>query len=146
MNLSAFVDIRRTLLPCTGVGRHANGVLLALATRDDTAVRLLVGGDQTAADGRLPDNAPLRELPAVAAMRSARRSEQFAKATGLPFLDRAVPAETDWIYCPHDTLIASKKAPVAITIHDARLFEPDLATFSVRERARNAFMRSWMRR
>ncbi|UOM36761.1 glycosyltransferase family 1 protein [Acuticoccus sp. I52.16.1] len=146
MRLAAFVDTRRTLLPCTGVGRHTNGVLLALAALGKDHLTLLTGADQTESDGRLPQNAPLRALPAVCAMRSARRTEQWAKVSGLPLLDHALPAGTDWIYSPHDILIASRKAPVAITFHDARLFEPDLSARGAKAHARDAFMRSWMRR
>lgn len=147
MNVATFVDTRRTLLPCTGVGRHVNGVLLSLAARGDTTVTLLAGADQLTDSGRrLPANAPLRALPAITAFHSARRTEQLAKATGLSLFDRALPAGTEWIYSPHDTLIASKKVPVAVTFHDARLFEPEFTRQGGLKGARHAFMRSWMRR
>ena len=146
MKIASFVDIRRTLLPCTGVGQHANGVLCALAARDDTEVTVLVGADQTDCCGQLPPNSPLRSLATVLAVRSARRTEQITKATGLALLDHSVTAGVDWLYCPHDTRITSKKAPVAITIHDARMFEPAISEPNLKSRLRNDIMSAWMRR
>lgn len=146
MKIAAFVDIRRTILPCTGVGRHANGVLRALDARRDSDITLLLGKDQINEHGSLPDDAPLRTLGTRISLRSARRAEQFAKLTGLPTLDHRLPEDVDWVYCPHDTLIASKKLPVAITFHDARIFEPELFPKRFRDAARTIFMRSWMKR
>lgn len=146
MKIVSFVDIRRTLLPCTGVGRHANGVLRCLDSRKDVDLSLLVGREQRGPDGRLPGNSPLRTLDAIALANDSRRLEQISKATGIAVFDGAIGGNVDWLYCPHDTLLRSRKAPVAITIHDARIFEPELEPRDVVQRIQRSIMRNWTMR
>src|SRR5262245_29922695 len=146
------VQLTRTLLPSTGVGRHCNGVGLALAARDDAAIRLAVSREHVGGDGALPASAPLRSLAPVILPLGERFLLRAMKRTGAPLIDRWSPTGTDWIYCPHDLRLPSRRARVAITIHDARMFEPSLGTLSepgartLAGRLAGARMRTWMRR
>jgi glycosyltransferase involved in cell wall biosynthesis len=138
------VQLSRTLLPTTGIGRHCNGAGLALAARDDVAVQLAVAREYVDADGALPTSAPLRSINPVLVPRGERLMMRAMKLTGVPLLDRWVPAGTSWIYCPHEMRLPSRRAPVAITVHDARIFEPGEPTLA--GRLAKARMREWMRR
>lgn len=126
MNILSFVHPVRTFLPCSGVGRHINGVLTSLAARDDTTLRLLHSSQWLDADGRLPANCPLRDLPAATFPAPENRTERLWKLIGCPRMDRHVPAGTDWVYCPMETRFPTAKCPVAVTIHDIQAFEDDL--------------------
>jgi glycosyltransferase involved in cell wall biosynthesis len=137
-------QLGRTLLPSTGVGRHCNGVGLALAARGDVAIQLAVSREHVGADGTLPFSAPLRSIAPVVLPLGERLMVRSMKLTGAPLLDRWTPAGTNWIYCPHDMRLTSRRAPVAITIHDARMFEPGEPTLT--RRLANVRMRAWMRR
>jgi len=126
MNILSFIHPVRTFLPCSGVGRHMNGVLSSLAARGDTTLRLLYSRHWLGPDGRLPANCPLRDLPADTFPAPENRTERSWKLFGRPRMDRHVPEGTDWIYCPMDTRFPAARCPVAITIHDIQAFETGL--------------------
>lgn len=126
MNILSFIHPVRTFLPCSGVGRHMNGVLGCLAARPDTSLKLLFAEQWLAADGRLPVNCPLRDLPTSTFPAPENRTERLWKLCGRPWMDRHVPAGTDWVYCPMDTRFPTRRCPVAVTIHDIQAFETGL--------------------
>jgi glycosyltransferase involved in cell wall biosynthesis len=126
MNVLSFIHPVRTFLPCSGVGRHMNGVLTCLAARPDTSLQLLFSEQWLAADGRLPANCPLRDLPATTFTAQENRTERLWKLCGRPRMDRFIPAGTDWVYCPMDTRFPTTRCPVAVTIHDIQAFETGL--------------------
>lgn len=126
MNLLSFIHPLRTFLPCSGVGRHINGVLNCLAGRPDTSVRLLFARQWVDANGDLPSNCPLRRLPATVFPYRENRTERCWKLFGRPRMDAWVPAGTDWIYCPMETRFPTRRCPIAVTIHDIQAFEKEL--------------------
>lgn len=126
MNILSFIHPVRTFLPCSGVGRHMNGVLLSLAGRPDVSLRLLFAQQWLDADGKLPENCPLRDLPFTTFPQRENRTERLWKFLNRPRMDRFVPPGTDWVYSPMDTRFPTTRCPVAITIHDVQAFETDL--------------------
>jgi len=61
MNLLSFVHPIRTYQPCSGVGRHANNVLLRLAERDELRQELFFSAEWLREDDKLDPSTPLRE-------------------------------------------------------------------------------------
>ena len=148
MNIVSFFHPQRTFLPCSGVGRHINNILPDLATRPAVDLQLLFSRQWIGADGKLPANCPLRDLPHATFPWPENRTERLWKLLGRPRMDRFIPAETDWIYSPVETLFPLRRhVQTAITIHDIHPFEPDLPWSKSRQNrwARFKWGR-WMRR
>jgi glycosyltransferase involved in cell wall biosynthesis len=126
MNILSFVHPIRTYLPCSGVGRHANNVLLRLADRKGVRQELFFSEEWLGDDRQLAPKTPLRELPYRSFPYSENITERCWKILGRPHMDRWVPDETDLIYAPVETYLPVDKCPVAVTIHDIQAFETDL--------------------
>jgi glycosyltransferase involved in cell wall biosynthesis len=134
MNLLCYFHPVRTFLPCSGAGRFINNVLLELAKKDDVNLELLYSQEWLKMDGRLPENAPLRDLPFHSFPSRENRTERLWKMLQRPRMDSFVPSKTDWVYCPVETLFPIRgNTPVAITIYDIQAFEPDLPWSGSRE-------------
>jgi glycosyltransferase involved in cell wall biosynthesis len=126
MNILSFIHPIRTYLPCSGVGRHANNVLLRLAGREDVRQELFFSEEWLSDDGQLTPETPLRELPFQSFPYPENLTERAWKVLGRPRMDRWVPEGTDVIYAPVETYLPVRKYPVAVTIHDIQAFETDL--------------------
>ena len=126
MNLLSFVHPIRTYQPCSGVGRHANNVLLRLAQREDIQQELFFSEEWLEEDGKMNPKTPLRQLPARTFPYPENLTERCWKIFGRPRMDRFVPDGTDLIYAPVETYLPVQKCPVAITIHDIQAFETEL--------------------
>lgn len=126
MNVVSFIHPQRTFLPCSGVGRHMNGVLPRLATKPDVRLQLLFSAQWLGSDRLLPANCPLRSLPATTFPMGENSTERLWKLLGRPRMDDFVVKDTDWVYCPMDTRFPIRRCPVAVTIHDIQAFEQDL--------------------
>jgi hypothetical protein len=63
LNVTSYIHPIRTYLPCTGVGRHINNILLGLAYDDDINLELICSKQWIKADGKLDMRSPLREIP-----------------------------------------------------------------------------------
>lgn len=126
MDLLSFVHPFRTYQPCSGVGRHANNVLLRLAQREGLRQELFFSEEWLEQDGRLSRKTPLRQLPACTFPTPENLTERCWKIFGRPCMDRWVPKEADLIYAPVETYLPVADTPVAITIHDIQAFETDL--------------------
>ncbi|WP_259098875.1 glycosyltransferase family 4 protein [Salinibacter ruber] len=126
MNLLSFVHPIRTYQPCSGVGRHANNILLRLAERGDVNQELFFSEEWLADDGRLDPATPLRDLPHRTFPFPENLTERCWKLFGRPSMDRWVPDDADLIYAPVETYLPVRKCPVAITIHDIQAFETHL--------------------
>ncbi len=141
MRIVSFIHPVRTALPCTGVGRHINNVLLRLATRPGVDLTLLFARQWIGQDGKLDLSMPLRDLPYRVFPTPENLTERAWKLFGMPVMDRFLPNDIDWVYCPMETYLPTRKAKVAITVHDMRHFEPSLPQSTHTHMARH-----WMRR
>jgi glycosyltransferase involved in cell wall biosynthesis len=126
MNILSFVHPVRTYQPCSGVGRHANNVLLRLAQREGLRQELFFSEEWLGQDRKLNRKTPLRQLPAHTFPTPENFTERCWKIFGRPRMDRWVPDGTDLIYAPVETYLPVTNTPVAITIHDIQAFETDL--------------------
>jgi glycosyltransferase involved in cell wall biosynthesis len=126
MKIVSYVHPIRTYLPCTGVGRHINNLLLGLSNRDDLDIKLLFSKQWLTANGQLDLRSPLSPLPFTTFPSAENTTERNWKMLGFPRMDRYIPDDTDWLYAPMDTYIPLSKCPVAMTIHDIQAFEPNL--------------------
>jgi glycosyltransferase involved in cell wall biosynthesis len=147
LKIVAYIHPNRTLLPCSGIGRHINNVLLQLASRPEHEVALLFAREWLEKNGRLPENAPLRDLPFRTFPMRQRVVERSWKLLKYPKMDRWIPDDADVVYCPMETCIPVRKCPVAVTIHDVQAFEdPPPWAPSWKERLLRLRWRSWVRR
>ncbi|WP_103019793.1 glycosyltransferase family 4 protein [Salinibacter altiplanensis] len=126
MNLLSFIHPVRTYLPCSGVGRHANSILLRLAERKDVRQQLFFAAEWLQKDDQLDSSTPLRDLPYRTFPFPENLTERGWKILGRPRMDRWVPDDTDLIYAPVETYLPVEKCPVAVTIHDIQAFETEL--------------------
>jgi len=126
VHITSYIHPSRTYLPCTGVGRHINQILLGLDTKKDIDLKLIFSSQWLDKDKKLKLKSPLRELPYITFPTSENITERSWKIFGFPKMDRYIPNGTDWLYAPMETYIPVSKCPVAITLHDIQAFETNL--------------------
>ena len=125
MKITAYLHPRSSFLPCTGVGRHINNIILGLQKRPGVNLELLVSSQWTKGSGQLDARSPLKDLPTRSFPFSERIAEYSWKVFGCPYMDRWA-SQPDWVYCPAQSLLPVRNALTAITIHDIEAFEKDL--------------------
>jgi glycosyltransferase involved in cell wall biosynthesis len=127
VNILSYIHPIRTYLPCTGVGKHINNMLLGLSDRDEISLKLLFSQQWlNPSDRQLNSLSPLSLLPFTTFPAPENPTERTWKLLGFPNMDRYVADDTDWLYAPMETYIPISKCPVAIALHDIQVFEPDL--------------------
>lgn len=126
MQIVSYIHPIRTYLPCTGVGRHINNILLGLASQELINLELLCSRQWLQPDGKLDMCSPLRDIPLKSFSLPENITERLWKLTQFPKMDRYIPDKTDWLYAPMETYIPVSKCPVAITLHDIQAFETSL--------------------
>jgi len=126
MIITAYIHPIRTYLPCTGVGRHVNQILLNLAAQEQIELELFFSQQWLGKDGKLDLRCPLRHLPNRTFPTLENATERTWKLFGYPKIDHYISDSTDWLYAPVETYLPVSKCPVAVTIHDIQAFEPNL--------------------
>lgn len=126
MKITSYIHPIRTYLPCSGIGRHMNHMLLGLAATEGIEVTLLFAHQWLEQNGKLNIRSPLRELPAQTFPMAENGRERMWKFFGVPHMDRYLPKGSDWLYAPMETYVPVASCPAAITLHDIQAFEPDL--------------------
>lgn len=126
MNIISYIHPKSTYLPCTGIGRHINQMLLGLETQEEIDLQLLFSEQWLTANGRLDPLSPLSPLPFTTFPAAENTTERTWKLLGFPQMDRYIPDDADWLYAPMQTYIPVSKCPVAVTLHDIQAFEPNL--------------------
>lgn len=126
LEIISYVHPIRTYVPCTGVGRHMNEILLQLLKTDSIHLELLVSQQWLKPDNQLDVLCPIRSIPTRAFPMPENPTERSWKLFGLPKMDRYLPDSADWLYAPMETYFPISKCPVAVTIHDVQAFESDL--------------------
>ena len=139
IKIVSYIHPSRTYLPCSGVGRHVNNLLLSLNQKQSTELSLLFSLQWLEEDGKLPINAPLRELPYKIFSKNERVMERSWKALNRPKMDSYV--DGDWLFSPVETRFPVKNKRTAITIHDLQAFETDLPWSSTIEHQK--FKKRW---
>lgn len=141
MNICAYVHPISTFMPCTGLGRHINSMVLGLQERPDVNVNLLVAKKWINANGRLNQNSPLHTIPTQTFPFPERITEHCWKVFGRPYMDSWVDKNVDWVYCPAQTYLPFRKKKTAVTIHDIEAFETNLPWSNTK--AHRHFRRKW---
>jgi len=126
VKLISYIHPIRTYLPCTGVGRHINQMLLGMAALPEIDLTLFYSQEWLGKDGKLDPSCPLRELPKTTFPFPENSTERRWKLMSRPLMNGYLPEKVDWVYAPMETYIPVKKCPVAVTIHDIQAFESDL--------------------
>jgi glycosyltransferase involved in cell wall biosynthesis len=126
MKLVSYIHPVSTYVPCTGIGRHINNMLLGLDNRDEIALKLLFSQQWLTIDKQLDPLSPLSSLPFTTFAAAENATERTWKLLGLPQMDRYIDNDTDWLYAPMQTYIPVSRCPVAVTLHDIQAFEPNL--------------------
>ncbi|MEQ8879855.1 MAG: glycosyltransferase family 1 protein [Cyclobacteriaceae bacterium] len=125
MDIISYIHPSRTFLPCSGVGRHINNIVGHLNKSDIVQLKLFYGAEWLEQDKKLPDNAPLRDIPFKAFDLPERLLERSWKAFNWPKIDSFLQ-DVDWVFAPMETHIPTRKIKTAITLHDIQAFEKDL--------------------
>jgi glycosyltransferase involved in cell wall biosynthesis len=126
MNIISYVHPVSTYVPCTGIGKHINNMLVGLNDRDEIALKLLFSQQWLTPNGQLDPLSPLSQFPFTTFPTAENSTERTWKLVGFPRMDKYIPNDTDWLYAPMQTYIPVTKCPVAVTLHDIQAFEPNL--------------------
>lgn len=126
MEIVSYIHPMRTLLPCTGAGRHINNTILGLRKHKDIDLRLLFSEQWLTPDQTLPKSCPLYKIPFQTFPTPENRTERLWKLTGFPRMDKYLSPSTDWLLAPMETYFPVTQSPVAITIYDVQAFETNL--------------------
>ena len=117
----AYVHPRRTIPPVSGVGRHVNGMLTAMADRADCQLELLAGRDAVFehAHGR----SPLADFPIRKMLFNERFAERCWKSIGLPTIESSLRG-CDVLYSPAETAFPRVSVFSAVTLCDVYPLDP----------------------
>ncbi|MFS0515844.1 glycosyltransferase family 4 protein [Nostoc sp. UIC 10607] len=126
MQITSYIHPISTYLPCTGIGRHINQMLLGLAVQEEIDLELFFSQQWLNTDRKLDPRSPLRDLPFFTFPSPENSTERTWKLFGFPRMDRYISDKTDWLYAPMQTYIPVSKCPIAVTIHDIQALEPNL--------------------
>jgi glycosyltransferase involved in cell wall biosynthesis len=125
MHVAAYVNPLTVCKVETGVSKHVRNMVLELARRSEVGLTLLSPRREWAqATARDPDH-PFVALPH--ATLPGRRSwlEKAWSLVNAPAADRWCPT-ADWVYCPMEAYVPTRRARLAVTVHCMNAFERDL--------------------
>lgn len=106
----------------TGVGKHYINMTLGLARLPGHSIRLVLDRAEMARDMVDNPDSELAGIPAIG-IPLARKSAEALWWLGLaPDIGRWL-GKVDWLYCPRELYVRSRRVPVAITVHDLYALE-----------------------
>lgn len=124
-SIISYIHPSRTFIPCSGVGRHVNNLLLSVNDLKDVRLTLLYSKQWLTEKNELPDNAPLRHLKFKTFESKERLLERSWKLFNWPKMDQYL-INNDWMFSPVETRFPVRNKLTAITIHDIQAFETTL--------------------
>ena len=144
MRVAAYAHLHRARSP-TGVGKHIIHMIRGLAGRSSIDLSVMSPGQELDRDGKIPLDIPLAGLPAVRLWQRRRPMEFAWAAMGHPRVEHWL--ETDWVYCPAEVYVPTRRAKLAATIHCVNWFEPELPWYGspATRRARRRLQLQWRR-
>ena len=140
MNIAAYVHMRRSLGNASGVGRFIANMIALLGKQPGIHLTVMAPRRELQADGSIDPASLMAGLPTAPLPASRWIMERMWWALKWPRIERWCP-DADWVYCPADTFVATRKAKLAVTIHDIEAFEPDLPWSNTPQHRR--FQRRW---
>jgi glycosyltransferase involved in cell wall biosynthesis len=118
----------------TGVGQFALGMINALAAEPAVACSLVTSKHEySLASGSLAPAA--QKLPVSYLSGNEFLVRNAAIYTSFPALDRWCP-DADWLYVPREMPVATRKAKLALMVHDVRAFDDTALRMGWASRAR----------
>ncbi len=140
MKLACYIQPWRTPLPCTGVGRHINGVTAALAAREEPKLDCVAGLGWVVADRLRFAEHPLAHIPIRGLPWPQLSMERLWKAMHWPPADRWF-SNVDFVFSPSEGYLPLRRTPWAMTLHDVQVFDRALPWSDGPEAER--FRRRW---
>ncbi|MCK5850527.1 MAG: glycosyltransferase family 4 protein [Kiritimatiellae bacterium] len=128
MHIAAYIRPQGLVDP-TGVGKHQIYMVRELAKCSGVDVTIIAPED-TLTNGKLPGNTDLNDLPLISIPFKRRFLDFIWSFIDWPCVDRWLPDDIDWVYCPFEVCIPTKKAKFAATIHCSDWFEKDLPWYN----------------
>ncbi len=127
MRVAAYVHIRRSRLDVnpTGVGKHIAAMVPGLASTPGIDLSVLGAREDMDADGSLPKASTLQGLPLTTIRWSRRLTEASWALCRWPAAERWT-GPVDWVYCPAEGYVATRRARLAVTVHCVNWFDPEL--------------------
>jgi glycosyltransferase involved in cell wall biosynthesis len=123
--VTAYVQLRRAQISPTGVGKHVIQMVRGLSEQPGFAVTVAGSNREMNEQGQLRNDSPLSGLKAVALPGSTQGIERWWRAVKWPAVERWA-GESDWVYCPAESYVPTKRARLAVTVHDLHALETDL--------------------
>jgi glycosyltransferase involved in cell wall biosynthesis len=126
MHITTYLQPERTYLPCTGVGKHINNILLNLAARQNFEISLLVAQEYLTSDNKLDDRTPLQGFEIRSYPYRKLTTERLWKFFDFPKMDKFI-GQTDILYSPVAEYVPIDcNVPTIVTMHDMHTLEPNL--------------------
>lgn len=126
MQITAYVQPDRTYLPCSGVGKFVNHLLLLLAQRPEFEVSLLVSSQFVDKEKQLDVRTPLRGMPLHVFPGDRLLFERSWKLWNFPSMDRWI-GDADCLFSSAAEYVPVKRTiPQVITMYDMHTLETGL--------------------
>jgi glycosyltransferase involved in cell wall biosynthesis len=126
MRVTAYVHPWRTTPSATGVSKHIVQMVRGLAKDPAIELQLFATRDELDGSGRMGGESLLSGLPVVGHPSSRWAMEKLWALCNAPKVDRWI-GSADWLYCPAEAYVATKRVRTAVTIHQTYSFEPTLS-------------------
>ncbi len=123
--VTAYVQLRRAQISPTGVGKHVIAMVRGLSEQPGFSVTVAGSNREMNEQGQLRNDSPLSGLKAVALPGSTQGIERWWRTIKWPAVERWA-GESDWVYCPAESYVPTKRARLAVTVHDLHALETDL--------------------
>ncbi len=124
MKIAAYVQMNRVYNP-TGVGKHVINMLRCLHKTPGVELHMMTSTQFLRPDGTLPPENPLRDIPVVGIPIPQKQLDLAWLTLGHPLADRWAGG-ADWVYCPTEMPVPTRKSRLAVTCHDLRWLEIDM--------------------
>lgn len=135
MNIVAYTQIHRTAIHGTGISRHAVNMIRGLADTPGINLRVAASCRDLVDGTRIGPESGLAGMPVIPLPFSFQTLERLWWFTHWPAIETWT-GPVDWVYCPADAYIPTKKARLAVTIHDVAWLETSLPWSSSPEHRR----------
>ena len=140
MKVVAYVHPDRVGGTETGVAKHIREMVVGLYRRPGIELKLMAPRKDWEYGERRATPYPFAGLPRINLPGRRKWLEKVWAVVNAPAVDRWCPG-ADWVYCPMEAYVPTRKARLAVTAHGMEWFEPDAPWYADchRERARWRF-------
>ncbi len=115
MKIAAYVQMNRVYNP-TGVGKHVINMLRCLHKMPGVELHMMTSTQFLRPDGTLPPENPLRDIPVTGIPIPQKQLDLAWLTLGRPLADRWAGG-ADWIYCPTEMPVPTRRSRLAVTCH-----------------------------